>query len=325
MRARRLKTLLVTPAPPGSRKGNRVTALRWAAVLRRLGHRAQVAENFHGQPCDLLIALHARKSHAALARFRVEHPGRPLVLALTGTDLYGDIHTDASARRSLELADRLIVLQRMGVEGLPEYLRPKARVIYQSVPTPAVLLPPKNDLFEVCVVGHLRPVKDPFRTAQAARLLPASSRLRVLQLGGALSEDMEQKALGEAATNPRYRWLGELPRWKALRVLSRCRLLVLTSQLEGGANVIGEALACAVPVLSSRIAGSVGILGEDYPGYFPYGDTQALAALLHRAETDRKFYQDLKERCKKLRPLFDPKREVASWKNLLGELFTRNK
>ena len=88
-----------------------------------------------------------------------------------------------------------------------------------------------------------------------------------------------------------YRWLGELSREKALRLLSRCRLLALTSEQEGGANVVSEALAASVPVLSSRIAGSVGLLGEDYPGYFPVGDTEALARLLGRAETDADFYQ----------------------------------
>ena len=142
-------------------------------------------------------------------------------------------------------------------------------------------------------MGHLRPVKDPFRTAQAARLLPADSRIRVLHLGGALSEDMAEQARAEAADNPRYRWFGEQPRGKAQRILSRCRLLSLTSQLEGGANVISEALAVGVPVVSSRIAGSIGLLGADYPGYFPFADTRALADLLHRAETDTEFYNGL--------------------------------
>ncbi len=78
-------------------------------------------------------------------------------------------------------------------------------------------------------MGHLRRVKDPFRTAWAARLLPADSRVRVLHLGGALSDDMAEQARTEAASNPRYRWLGERPRSQALRVLGRCRLLSLTS------------------------------------------------------------------------------------------------
>ena len=315
-----MRICLVTPAPSGSQKGNRVTALRWARVLRGLGHRVGIAQEYRAQRCDVLVALHARRSADSVARFDSDHPDRPLILALTGTDLYGDIRTSPEAVRSLELADRYVLLQPLGVEELPERLRPRARVIYQSVDPPKVLPEPKAGVFEVCVMGHLRPVKDPFRTAEAARLLPPASRLRVLHLGAALSEEMARQARAEESGNPRYRWLGELPRARALRVLARCRLLSLTSHLEGGANVIGESVVVGVPVVSSHIAGSVGLLGADYPGYFPVGDTRALADLLLRAETEREFYADLKVRCRQLRGLFEPARESRSWVELLREL-----
>ncbi len=315
-----VKVCLVTPAPPGSRKGNRVTALRWAGILRDLGHRVVVREEYRGERCDLLVALHALRSFPSMERYRAARPDAPLVLALTGTDLYGSIHTDPDAARALEMATRLVLLQPLGVAELPEAVRGKARVIYQSVPAPRVRAAPRADCFEVCVMGHLRPVKDPFRTALAARMLPSTSPVRVLHLGGALSEEMTEQARAEAAANPRYRWLGEVPRGKALRLLSRCRLLSLTSELEGGANVVSEALAAGVPVLSSRIAGSLGLLGEDYPGYFPVGDTVALARLLERAEADAGFYQTLRDRCARLAPLVDPARERRSWEELLREL-----
>jgi putative glycosyltransferase (TIGR04348 family) len=298
-----------------------VTAERWARLLRELGHHVRVAEEYHGQRCDLLIALHAFKSYPSIRRYRSERPGDPLVLCLTGTDLYGDIHSRPEARVSLELATRLVVLQPLGLEELPEPLRGKTRVIYQSVPTPTVTTPPRRDVFEVCVLGHLRPVKDPLRTAWAARLLPASSRVRVLQVGGALSDDLAEQARAEEAGNPRYRWLGERPRSQALRLLARCRLLALTSELEGGANVISEAIALGVPVVSSRIAGSLGLLGTDYAGYFPFGDTQALADLLWRAETDSAFYDALCAQVAQRRPLFEPAHERQSWQALLRELF----
>src|SRR5262249_11246711 len=155
-------------------------------------------------------------------------------------------HSRPEARASLEMATRLVVLQPLGLDELPESLCDKTRVIYQSVPTPTVTVSPRPDVFEVCVLGHLRPVKDPLRTAWAARLLPASSRVRVLQVGGSLSDDLTEQARAEEASNPRYRWLGERPRGQALRLLARCRLLALTSELEGGANVISEALAMGV-------------------------------------------------------------------------------
>ncbi len=315
-----MKILLVTPAPPRSRKGNRVTALRWARFLRDLGHSVAVEQEYQRQPCDLMVALHALRSFKSVQGFHRRHPDRPLILALTGTDLYGDIHTDPQAQQALEMAGRFIVLQPQGIDELPDHLRDRARVIYQSVKPPPGKFPPRKTLFEVCVLGHLRPVKDPFRTALAARRLPPSSRLRVVHAGAALSPYMEERARSETNSNPRYQWLGEIPRWQALRLLSRCRLLVLTSKMEGGANVVSEALACSVPVLSSHIAGSVGLLGPDYPGYFPVGDTRALAALLARAETDLSFYQDLEIRCAGLRSLVGPARERRSWKELLSEL-----
>jgi putative glycosyltransferase (TIGR04348 family) len=311
---------IVTPAPAGSRKGNRITARRWAGLLRQLGHRVALRQGYQGERCDLLIALHAGHSSDALQAFHSAHPERPIILALTGTDLYEGIHTNPVARQALELASRFVVLQPLGIEELPHHLRDRACVIYQSTEAMAALPRRRTALFEVCVIGHLRPVKDPFRTAQASRLLPPSSRLRVLHFGAALSPDMAKQARVEAATNSRYRWLGDQPRAKVLRALARCRLLALTSRLEGGANVISEAIAAGVPVLASHIPGSIGLLGAAYAGYYPVGDTKALADLLDRAETDSGFYNSLKAWCGRLRSLVRPARERESWRRLLSEL-----
>ena len=166
---------IITPAPVRSRRGNRWTALRWARILRGLGARVVIEEKYSGRRCDLMVALHSRRSFPAVERFRREHPNTPLIVVLTGTDLYGDIRTDARAQQSLEMASRLVVLQPLGMEELPEHLRGRARVIVQSAEKPQGVFTPRKDAFEVCVLGHLRPVKDPFRTALAARLLPGSS------------------------------------------------------------------------------------------------------------------------------------------------------
>src|SRR5262249_5733377 len=161
----------------------------------------------------------------------------------------------------------------------------KLRVIYQSVPPLPRRLPPLHGTFEVLVVGHLREEKDPLRTAQAARLLPVASRIRVVHLGMAHGDQWSAAAHTEMAENPRYQWRGEVPGWSVRRVMARVPLMVLSSIMEGGANVVSEALVAGVPLLASRIDGSVGLLGRDYPGYFPAGDTEALTALLYRAET----------------------------------------
>src|SRR5262245_9553063 len=207
---------LVTPAPVGSWKGNRVTAERWAGLLSELGHRVEIAIEYRGEDCDLLIALHAFKSHSSIRRFRDVRPADPLVVGLTGTDLYGDIHTRPTAVESLGLATRLVLLQPLGRAVLPAAVQDKARVIHQSVRLPPSNPPIRADAFEVCVMGHLRPVKDPLRTALAARLLPAASRIQVLHIGGALSEELAEDARAEESRNCRYHWLGELPKGEAL-------------------------------------------------------------------------------------------------------------
>jgi len=166
----------------------------------------------------------------------------------------------------------------------------------------------------------MREVKDPFRAAAASRQLPQNSKIQVVQVGKALSEEMDSLAQSEVVTNLRYRWLGEQPRWKAVRTMARSRLMVLSSVMEGGANVVCEALACSVPVISTHISGSIGLLGEDYPGYFPVGDTKALADLMSRAETDVEFYEDLRTRCIRQASLIDPAEERKAWENLLGEM-----
>jgi putative glycosyltransferase (TIGR04348 family) len=322
MRPGRLTVRIVTPAPRGSRAGNRVTALRWARVLRELGHKAVIEDAYTGGVCDVLVALHARKSYASVVRYRSERPDGPLVVALTGTDLYRELDTSSEAREAIALATRLVTLQPRGVDVLPESLRARTRIIPQSArglprgPSP-------EDAFVVCVLGHLRPVKDPFRTAWAARLLPRTSRVQVVHVGAALDAAMAAQAREEEASNPRYRWLGERPRQETLRLLASSRLLALTSELEGGANVVSEALACGTPVVGSRIDGTTGLLGEDYPGYFPVGDSVALAALLTRCEVEPTFYATLGAWCGARASWAAPEHERACWAALLDELVPR--
>ena len=159
---------LVTPTPR-SRKGNWVTAERWARILRQLGHQVEIRQELSPAGCDLLIALHARKSLASIERFHRQHPERPLIVTLTGTDLYRDLRQDRNARQATEWADRLILLQPHGHGELEPPLRAKTRVILQSAVRTTARVGKARRWFDVCVVGHLRPVKDPFRAAEAAR------------------------------------------------------------------------------------------------------------------------------------------------------------
>ncbi|HYC48405.1 MAG TPA: selenoneine biosynthesis selenosugar synthase SenB [Burkholderiales bacterium] len=317
-----MRISLITPVPSRSRSGNRNTAARWNTFLRELGHKVVLEQRWSGVPVDLMIALHARRSHDSIRRFAEAFPERPLVVVLTGTDLYRDIGNDADAQASLAIATRLIVLHELGARALPAPFRAKTRVIVQSAR--AVRRPPPlATSFEIIVSGHLRPEKDPFRAATALSLLPAQSRVRVTHIGGALSDDMADEARMRMAREPRYRWLGELPHGAALRMLARSRLLVVSSIMEGGANVVCEALANRVPVLASRIDGNVGMLGPRYPGYFTVADERALARLMLRAERDGAYYQTLVRACAARRGLVEARRERAGLRKVIAELAVR--
>lgn len=317
-----MNILIVTPAPPGSRHGNRNTATRWARLLRASGHAVEVvvdaADAKHAHDC--MIALHARRSAASIALWKSK-PDRPLALALTGTDLYGDIRTNADARRALELADALIVLQSEGLNELAAPLRAKARVIHQSV-RPLRRQTPPSTYFLVTVIGHLREVKDPLRAAQALAHLPPESNIRVVQIGGAMEEDYAAQARALAQSEPRYRWLGELAHGDAMRWLARSHAMVISSHMEGGAHVVSEALACGIPVLASDIPGNTGLLGRSYRGYFPVGDEHALAALMARAERDRRFMLTLQGDVIKRRHLIDEAAERDALAALVRSLTT---
>ena len=315
-----MKVRIVTPAPPRTRKGNRVTALRWARLLRGLGAAVAVDTQYRGEPADLLVALHARRGFPAAARFRRDRPDGKLVVALTGTDLYDDLPRSAEAHHALELADRLVVLQPLGVDALPPWARHKARPIYQSARAPDSPISPPSGVFGAVLVAHLREVKDPFLAPQALRLLPASSRVELWHMGAALDLGSAATALKEIQANRRYHWLGERTRQETLRRVAGARLLVLTSRLEGGANAVSEAIACGTPVLSTRVEGSLGMLGPEYPGYFPVGDARALAGLLEAAESDPAFLGSLRAGVERVQPLYAPERERAGWAALLAEL-----
>ena len=311
---------LICPAPAGSRLGNRITALRWQQMLRELGHQAFIETGETSRPCEVLIALHARKSAPAVRASHERFPERKIVVALTGTDLYRDIHQDAEAQRSQRLADLFIALHPGAAAELPKALRSKVRLVPQSAPKVQRKPRPAARSFDVAVVGHLRDEKDPLRAALAARRLPPESRVRVLHAGRALSAAYRRAALLEQRENPRYRWLGEVPRWKARRLLARSKLLAITSQMEGGANVLSEAVAAGTAVAASRIPSMEALLGRSYPGLFPFGATEALAKLLRRCETDADFLALLRRRCRALQPSLSPRTEKAALRHLLAEI-----
>lgn len=281
----------------------------------------RIAADYDGRPADLMVAVHAWRSAAAIARFKAGYPTHPVILQLSGTDIYGYLASDpVPTLRSMELADRLVALNDLAWRVVPKALRPRLRVIHQS----AAALPrrrrPSRRAVVVSVIGHLRDVKDPLRAAEAARLLPTGSRVRIEQVGRAYTREWAARARAEMAANPRYVWRGDVPAGAVRRLLARSHAMVISSLSEGGANVVSEAAIAGVPVLASHMDGNVGLLGADYPGYFPVGDTRALARLIQRLENEPRFVVRLGKALACRAPLFRPPREIAAWRRLLAEV-----
>lgn len=262
-----------------------------------------------------MIALHARRSAPSIHAWARQHPGKPLIVVLTGTDLYRDIHSDADAQRSLQLATHLVVLQEAGLAALPKAMRTKARVIFQSAPRlkPAVK---SMQRFKTVMVGHLRDEKDPLTLMQAAKLCQGA--VDIDQIGDGLDSALADAARKTAAQVPGYRWLGGLPRAETRQRIKRAHVLVNCSLMEGGAHVILEAVQSGTPVLASRISGNIGMLGADYAGYFKVGDTDGLVALINRCAAEPVFLASLQSQCALRAKLFEP----AVEKHLVLKLMT---
>ena len=291
-----------------------------------------------GERPDLLIALHARRSAPALLAFAQSFPGHPTILLLTGTDLYRDIQHDPQAQAALECATALVLLQPAGLSELPPHLHAKTSVIYQSAATlrparsaPATDAPTvqanahaaaplsKRRHADISMIGHLRDEKDPLTFMQAAAVVTAPSA-RLLHIGGALEPELGAAAEAAMQATPRYHWLGALPRAVTRQRLKRSHAMAIASRMEGGANVIIEAVTSGVPVLASDISGNRGMLGEDYAGYFPLGDAAALARLIDRSINDPAWLATLRQQCAARAPLFAPEAERAALLTLVDNL-----
>jgi putative glycosyltransferase (TIGR04348 family) len=319
---------LVTPALADANNGNWQTAHRWARMLS--GHyevrvvKAWPDDRAEDDGTDVLLALHARRSADSVAAWAQADPDRPLVLALTGTDLYRDIRDDASARRSLALAHRLIVLQELAPLALPDVHRGKCHVVFQSSTRRQTLTNKPRGHLRVVVVGHLREEKLPQTVFEAARRLSPEEGILIDHIGNPLDPVLAQLARDTAAACPHYRWLGGQPHEATRRRIQRAHLLVHPSRMEGGAHVIMEAVLSGTPVLASRMDGNVGMLGPDYGGYFPVGDATALVARLRDCRRDiaqgSGRLAALQAQCSARAPLFEPAAEQAALLRVLDGL-----
>jgi putative glycosyltransferase (TIGR04348 family) len=308
--AARSVVCIVTPGTPGANNGNWRTAARWSEMLRdRL--EVIVQTGWEGEDASILVALHARRSAASIERFAAAYPGRPIVVVLTGTDLYGDLPTKPEVGASLDHAHRIVVLQDDALRFLEPRWRDKARVVLQSAPALAPAAKARDRL-DCVVVGHLREEKDPRTLFAAMRLVPREAAIRVRHIGAPLDEALAAEARALAHDDMRYTYEGGMTHDVTREAMRQAHLLVHPSIMEGGANVIVEAITAGTAVVASRVSGNVGMLGADYPGLFEARDASGLAGLLVKAWKDAAWRDVLSQACERRAPLFRPEAERAA-------------
>ena len=310
--------LVVTPSLASANNGNWRTATRWARLLsaryRVIVQSVEDPVTGAGRDAAIaMIALHARRSRPAIAAWRKARPDRALIVALTGTDLYKDLPAgDTGTRESIAAADRLIVLQDDAPQFVPEVDRSKIDVVFQSARTLAPWPRKRKDRLDCILVAHLRPEKDPATVFSAWRTLSAELPIYLSVVGEALDAALGDAARALSASDSRVRWLGPLPHAKTRQAIKRAHLLLCPSRMEGGANVVVEAVTAGTPVIGSRMSGNIGMLGPDYGGYFPVGEAAALAALLARVWRSPGLYNALSSQCLRRSVLFTPMAECAA-------------
>ena len=314
-----IKINICTGYPLDSPKGNTITARRIERLLCAAGYDATAMQTDSPPPADAQISLHAFKTAAASTAFKKQNSAGRLFIYLTGTDMHGGIdQRPALANQVLKLAERLIVAQPACLPDVPERWRSKTMVIYPSIELPDLpaVEPPTVPLFTN--VGHLRKVKNPHLMFNALQLVEHDCE--AWSLGVALDRADGQQALLHQRHDDRYRWKNDCDRSTALSWMKNSVATINSSFSEGGANTVLEAVHLGVPVLASDIAGNRGFLGEDYGGYFPSDDVNALAALMKRCLVDEQFVIQLRQQLADRRPLFTADRETESFKFLLQDV-----
>jgi putative glycosyltransferase (TIGR04348 family) len=316
--------LIVTPYLADANNGNWRTASRWAKQLSS-SYRITLAKSYEGQHVDGLLALHARRSGDSVSRFAVDHPRSPLIVALTGTDLYKDIPvSNQTALQSLNLATRLIALQEDAPRFVPTHHQHKVDVVFQSAHPFAHLArlrsSPEEPL-KLIAVGHLRDEKDPLTLMKAFALLPRQAPVRLTHVGAALDERIGKAAQQLAARDSRYRWIAGLAHGLTRIAIARSHALIHPSIMEGGAQVVIEAMQCGTPVIASEMSGNVGLLGSAYGGYFPVGDAKQLAQRIMDLVDRPGLLNELRAQCDRRAKLCTPAAEERALKRSLKAAF----
>jgi len=280
-----MKTLILTPTFFPRLTGNAVTAGRITRELAEGGIECRVIDlsavaeaeavktaSMFGP--DIIHGFHAFKS-GPLGLVVKGLLKIPMIMTLTGTDLYVDLKTPETREavlRVLAQADRLTVFndsaRRLLVrEGVASH---KISVIHQSV-----FFPEKKERdfraelhigrkTKVCLLmGGIRRIKNfGYAFPVLEKVRKNVPDLCLLIAGGVLEEKEFLRLTRKSSGRPWIRFLGEVSREEIPSLLGCADIVLNTSDSESDANAVMEALTFGKAVVGRRVSGSTSLLAE---------------------------------------------------------------
>ena len=296
--------------------GNSVTANRYCSIFGQLGH---VATTTDTPTAPLVVALNAYRTRHVVGELPET---TTVIVVLTGTDIYRFWDQDRDAVScTLDRADVIVGLNDLVGRSLPTKHRAKLTCIKEGAlalstePT----RPTSPPLHAICV-GHLRDEKAPELIADALDRLDPNCDVVVDHYGAAHSESWAQWARDTSERIEQYQWHREVSRSRLDEIYAGADLLINTSKMEGGANVISEAVMAGLPILATAIDGNAGVLGTSYPGLFTPDDPYELADRLAALASNPEALEQITLSSRLLQPELSIKQETARWREVLEGL-----
>jgi len=160
--------------------------------------------------------------------------------------------------------------------------------------------------------AKLQPWKRPLDLLRAFAKARLSNALLVFAGEGPLRSQLESEAaaLGVAA---RVRFLGFVNQTQLPDVYTSADLMVLPSEYEPFAVVVNESMCCGGPVVASdRVGAGRDLVAPVCPEFiYPCGDTDALAAILQRADANRTWLSGLGRAARARMETWGPPENIA--------------
>jgi len=232
-------------------------------------------------------------------------------------------------------ADALVAVSHgvgRGIQGLFRLPEPKIHVIHNGSDSATIRRMAKDPVEDskflgsfpgpvIVTVGRLDPQKNQSMLVRAFHGVSARIDSRLIIIGEGPERCNLQRLLDELGLGDRVEFIGftENP----FKYMARCDLFVLSSDSEGFANVIIEAMICGLPVISTRCTyGPDEIIDDGTNGILvPTGNAEALKAAMVRLLSDEDLRRRLSAAGQRRVRDFGTMSMTAKYESLFGRIF----